>query len=103
MYVYLQPLIVWSRREEVLKTMPGMFKKEFSRCICIINCFELFCERPSDLIVRAQTYSNYKHHNTMKFLIATTPQSVISFISRGWGGMVSDKHLTENCGLLTHP
>ncbi len=49
MYVYLQPLIVWSRHEEVLKTIPGMFKKEFSRYICIIDCFELFCERPSDL------------------------------------------------------
>ncbi len=49
MYVYLQPLIVWSRHEKVLKTIPGMFKKEFSRYICIIDCFELFCERPSDL------------------------------------------------------
>ncbi len=40
----LQPLIVWPRLEE-------MFKKEFSRCICIIDCFEVFCERPSDLIL----------------------------------------------------
>ncbi len=102
MYIYLQPLIVWPRREEVLKTMPEMFKNEFSRCICIIDCFEVFCERPSDLMARAQTYSNYKHHNTIKFLIATSPQGAISFISRGWGGRVSDKHLTENGGLLTH-
>ncbi len=102
MYIYLQPLIVWPRREEVLKTMPEMFKNDFRRCICIIDCFEVFCERPSDLMARAQTYSNYKHHNTIKFLIATSPQGAISFISRGWGGRVSDKHLTENCGLLTH-
>ncbi len=74
MYIYLQPLIVWPRREEVLKTMPEMFKNDFRRCICIIDCFEVFCERPSDLMARAQTYSNYKHHNTIKFLIPTSPR-----------------------------
>ena len=25
---------------------------------------------------------------------------VVSFISKGWGGHVSDAYLTENCGLL---
>ena len=49
---------------------------------------------------RAQTFSNYKHHNTVKFLISITPQGVITFISKGWGGRTSDKHLTEHCGIL---
>ncbi len=60
-----------------------MFKVEFSRCFCIIDCSDVFCERPSEL-ARAQTFSNYKHYNT-----------------RGWGGRLFDKHLTEDCGLLT--
>ena len=50
MYVYL---IVWPGREEVLKTMPEGFKREFKSCICIIDCFEFFCKRLSDLMARA--------------------------------------------------
>ena len=56
-------------------------------------------DRPSALLARAQTYSTYKH-NTAKYLIRITPHGIISFISKGWGGRVSDKHLTKNCGLL---
>ena len=48
----------------------------------------------------AQTYSDYKHHNTVKFLLATTPTGAISFVLKCWGGIVSDKHLTFNSGLL---
>ena len=50
---------------------------------------------------RAQTWSNYKKHNTCKYLIGITPQRSVSFISKGWEGRVSDIHLTKNCGLLS--
>ena len=54
------------------------------------------------LLARAQTYSSYKHHNTAKYLIGITPHGIVSFISNGWGGRVSDKYLTENCGILNN-
>ena len=53
-------------------------------------------------MARAQTWSNYKHHNTVKFFIGIAPQGSITFISKGWGGRVSDQYLTEKCGILDH-
>jgi len=60
----------------------------------------VFIDRPSSLLAREQTYSNYRKHNIAKFLIGITPQGSVAFISRRWGGRVSDVYLTEECGLL---
>ena len=58
--------------------------------------------RPIDLLPRAQTYSQYKHHNTVKYLIGIMPQGTVSFILEGWGGRMSDKYITEHCSLLSN-
>lgn len=70
-----------------------------TNCTSIIDCFEIFIEKPKNFRARAQTYSQYKHHNTVKYLIST-PHSVLSFVSNGWGRRTSDKHKTEYCGYL---
>ena len=93
-------LIHWPERQELLKTMPSDFRKHFKKCVIIIDCFEVFIERSTSLMARVQTFSNYKKHNTIKFLIGISPQGFIAFISKGWGGRVSDVYLTENCGIL---
>ena len=97
----LVPLCVkWPEREDVQISLPMCFRANFSKCVCIIDCFEIFIEKPKDFKARAQTYSQYKSHNTMKYLIGITPQGVISFISRGWGGRTTDPHITANSGFL---
>ena len=101
-YHQLKPLIIWPDRDALKKTMPMEFRKHFPNCVVIIDCFEIFLDRPTNLLARAQTFSQYKHHNTVKYLIGVTPQGTVSFISEGWGGRTSDKYLTEQCSFLTH-
>ncbi|XP_065679757.1 uncharacterized protein LOC136094095 [Hydra vulgaris] len=101
LYVRMKPLIYWPERKELQQSMPLSYRQHFGLKIAvIIDCFEIFIERPSNLISRAQTWSNYKSHNTVKYLIGIVPQGVISFISQGWGGRTNDKLITEQCGLI---
>lgn len=101
LYVKLQNFIYWPSPIALKSNMPLCFTNAFGdRVSVIIDCFEVFIERPSNLLASAQTWSNYKHHNTIKFLITICPQGAICFVSKAWGGRVSDKHLTLNCGFL---
>ncbi|GFW42851.1 uncharacterized protein TNCV_1212581 [Trichonephila clavipes] len=49
---------------------------------------------------RALTFSQYKSHNTVKFLIACTPLGKVSFVSKLYGGRTSDKQIIQLSGFL---
>ena len=102
MHHNLSQLIKWPDGETLRVNLPPSFRKHFSKVKCIIDCFEVFIERPLSFAARAATYSNYKKHNTIKVLIAVSPTGSIVYISNAWGGRVSDKVITQECGFLDH-
>lgn len=101
LHACLKHLIIWPEREVLRKTMPMQFRQEFGKRVAVIlDCLEVFIDRPSNLLARAQTWNNYKHHNTIKFVIGITPQETTPFLSKAWGGRTPDKVITEESGLL---
>ena len=60
----LKHLVVWPEREVLHKTLLTDLRKHCPSCVVIVDCFEVFIDRPPALLARAQTYSSYKHHNT---------------------------------------
>ena len=64
----LESLIYWPRKEELQMFYPEAFK-QFPHVSSIIDCTEIFLERPSMADTQALTYSTYKSHNTAKYLV----------------------------------
>lgn len=87
--------------EQVTGTLPCEFKEKFPTTFAIIDGSEIFIETPTDLHMQSSTWSQYKHHNTAKFLVACTPNGSISYVSSLYVGSISDVELTCVCGLLT--
>lgn len=96
----LKSLIVWPEKGIIRHNLPKCFKKKYRDAVCIIDCSEIFIQRPRNLTARAQTWSNYKHNNTTKYLIGISPAGAVMFLSAGWGGRVSDKQITMESGFV---
>lgn len=91
-------LIYNPSNEVALQHLPKKFKSKYSNIRHIIDCSEVFIETPKDPVSMSATWSEYKHHNTIKILISMMPCGAINFISEGWGGRTSDVVITQNSG-----
>ena len=94
----LKCFIVWPNqdtlRQDTSNGLQEILPFMYMQSSFIVSKFSL-----TDLRLTCQTYLHYKNHNTAKYLIGSIPQGSICLISNGWGGRVSDKFITENCGI----
>ena len=80
--------------------MPECFCEKYPLTGVIIDCTEIFIEKPSCFRAQSGTYSSYKSHNTAKGLIGIAPHGAVTFVSKLYGGHCSDKAIVEDCGIL---
>jgi hypothetical protein len=103
MYKDASRLIIWPDREVRCNSMPDNFKKLYgNRVAAIIDCFEIFTEKAAAPKASSETWSHYKNHHTVKYLISILPQGSINFISKAFVGRASDKQITAESGFYQY-
>ena len=102
MFTSMKCLIIWPSQEIIQSNMPQIFKELYSKTRCVIDCSEIFIECPCSYKARVQMHSNYKKHNTMKFLVGITRNVAISFLSKCCGEelLINLSLRTVFCSLL---
>ena len=96
----LSPLIFWPKKDDVFSNFPKSLPHKYRHLRCTIDCTEIFIEKPRNLELQSMTWSDYKKHNTVKFLVAISPNGSICFLSKGWCGRASDRKITLESGFM---
>ncbi|XP_047042274.1 uncharacterized protein LOC124646216 isoform X1 [Helicoverpa zea] len=97
---FFQNFVYCPQPKQIKENLPLVFKIRYSDVQMIIDCFEIQISKPSNPLKQAQTWSQYKSSNTVKYLIGCTPNGFISFISKGYGGRISDKAIVAKSDLI---
>ncbi|GBP12701.1 hypothetical protein EVAR_10341_1 [Eumeta japonica] len=79
-----------SDKNAIKRSLPMAFRHKYHHVSCIIDCLEIEIQKPSNAVHQALTWSDYKKANTLKYLISSTPDDLVNFISPGYGGRTSD-------------
>lgn len=97
----LSLLIFLPQQGSVVNTRPPRFQS-MPDLFAILDGTEFFIQTPKNPDLQKLTWSDYKHHNTLKVLVCIAPNSMITFISKAYGGSISDKELTIRSEFLDY-
>jgi hypothetical protein len=88
--------------EEIKRCAPEGFRKVYGtdRITSILDCSEIFIEKPSALEAQRACWSEYKHHCTLKFCSSITPGGATKDCSDGFPGRITDTAIVRVCGFL---
>ena len=77
----LGPMVYVPDKENITSTLPKRFRT-MPDMHSILDGTEFFIETPKNLDLQKLTWSEYKHHNTLKSLVCVAPNSTIMFVSQ---------------------
>lgn len=69
LHVCLKVFIVWPKQIVLRQTLLMQFLKSYPNAVVFLDHFEIFIDRPSDLLARAVMYLSYKHHKHTHLII----------------------------------
>ena len=90
-----------TERETTKRNLPKCFKPDYEDVYLIIDCTELYIEKPSQVIQQSATWSEYKGYNTGKGLIALWPLMMPVFASDIYPGSKSDEEILSQSVTLS--
>jgi hypothetical protein len=94
-------LVPWPSKQQIRKTLQKHFKK-FPDVRVIVDCCELYIQKPTIPESQKSTCSSYRSYNTVKLLVGITPTRVFSFIPPLWTGSILDKEIVKKSGLINY-
>ncbi len=100
MYLRFGSLCMWPHRDKIIENMPKSYFDDYPTSMAIIDCTELYIEKPSSLQIQSQCYSDYKSGTTVKGLIAIDPRGSVIFVSELFSGSMSDREVVKQSGFL---
>lgn len=90
----------WPSKDLVKFYMPDSFRLNFNSTRLIIDGTEIPIQKPSQPDAQRATFSSYKHKNTLKFLVGTSPGGLLTFCSEAYAGSTSDRQVVERSNLF---
>ena len=92
LYSVLKDWLIWPTAAQVHASLPKDFPEQYSDTRTILECTEMFTVKPTNPSAQTATYSQYKHHSTLRVLVGITPAGLITFVSSVYGGNTSDRY-----------
>lgn len=96
----MRPFIVKLNKEDIKNNLPMAFRHKYNNVCCIIDCLEIEIQKPSKALHQSLSWSEYKKANTIKYLVSCTPNGLVNYISRGYGGRITDTCLVGSCDFI---
>ena len=78
---------------------PDCFKK-YGTVLSIIDCTEVYTQKPSLAEANSKCFSSYKFRTTAKVLVGCAPSGYVCFLSEAFSGAMSDKEIVQKSDFL---